>query len=106
MQKTCITYSFIVDNPDIFGNYCCPYLGSPEYFRKKKIICIYIYTHIRDIQAPPNRSCMRCNPPDLPQESLGPFGPEAPDAGARRAPETPRGTLSGHFRPEGPERLL
>ena len=31
---------------------------------------------------------------------------DIPEPGARRAPETPRGTLLGHFRPEGPERLL
>ena len=31
---------------------------------------------------------------------------DTPEPGARRAPETPRGTLPGHFGPEGPERLL
>ena len=31
---------------------------------------------------------------------------DTPEPGARRAPETPRGTLPGHFGPEGRERLL
>ena len=31
---------------------------------------------------------------------------DTPEPGARRAPETPRATLPGHFGPEGPERLL
>ena len=31
---------------------------------------------------------------------------DTPEPGAQRAPETPRGTLPGHFGPEGPERLL
>ena len=31
---------------------------------------------------------------------------DTPEPGAQRALETPRGTLPGHFGPEGPERLL
>ena len=31
---------------------------------------------------------------------------ETPEPGVRRGPETPRGTLPGHFGPEGPKRLL
>ena len=43
--------------------------------------------------------------PDTPGTLSGHFL-DSPEPGARRAPETPRKTLPGHFGPEGPERLL
>ena len=43
--------------------------------------------------------------PHTPGTLSGHFS-DTPEPGARRAPETPRGTLPGHFGPEGPERLL
>ena len=33
MQNTCITYSFIVDNPNILGNFICCWLGRPNWER-------------------------------------------------------------------------
>ena len=61
-------FPLIVDNPNILGRFLflCwaeppgrelpnifSYLGVPEYFRKKSAL------HVRDIPAPPNKSCMR-----------------------------------------------
>ena len=67
MQENCITYSYILGAPNTLGNFLFAekhrlgenlpnifrYLGGPEYFRQKNVL------HIRDSQAPPNKSCMR-----------------------------------------------
>ena len=65
MQKGCITYSFIVDNPNTLGNFQL-FVGQDQmrdnyltYFHiwgPKNTLGLKHALHIRDIQAPRNKS--------------------------------------------------
>ena len=67
-QEICITYSFIVDNPNYLRNFLLfagqdqlgeNYLTYSQIWGAKNTLGKKYALHIRDIQAPPNKSCMR-----------------------------------------------
>ena len=61
MQKIGMTYSFIMDNPNTFGNFLL-FVGQANWELKHTLGKKYAL-RIRNIQAPPNKSCMRQFPP-------------------------------------------
>ena len=72
MEKMCIAYSFLADNPNILGNFLSivrqdqlgeNYLTSSHTWWFKNALGEKYALHVRDIQAPPDKSCMRQFPP-------------------------------------------